>query len=249
MNIKRPLNAAILFLAFFSPLLLLSFFAHTPFHQSVFFAGMLIAAGAGYYISGLIAERDRLNREIFLQIYELRKAKESLNSCLVFDGKTNVYSERLLTSRITEECDRSRRYRRPLSFLLVSLDHFERLQKEYGLLCSEALAQELMQFIKESMRGVDVIIREGNSRVVAILPETAHDPARVAAERIRYAVEKKVFRIENKPVKLTISSGVVAFDPAIHRSKDDILRGLDLALKEANVLGPNHVGVLRNKEG
>lgn len=248
MDSKRILNLTILFAVVFCPLIVLSFLAHTPFHQSVLFAGFLIALGAGYYVSGILQERDRLNREIFMQVYELRKAKEALNSCLVFDGKTNVYSERLLTSRITEECDRARRYRRPLSFLLVGLDDFERIQRDHGMLCSEVLAQEVIQFVKESMRGVDVVIREGVSRVVAVLPETAYDPARVAAERIRYAVEKKVFRIEEKPIKLTVSVGLVSFDSAVHRSKDDVLRELDLAVKEANKQGPNHVGILPNKE-
>lgn len=231
----------------FSPVVILPFFIHTPFHQLIFVIGISICGWGGFYASNLIGERDRLNREVFMQSYELKKAKEALDSCLAIDSQTHVYNERLLCSRLTEECDRSRRYRRPLSFLLAGIDGFSDVKKEYGEITSEVLAQEMNQFLKESMRGVDIIIRKGDDQLVAILPETAVNSARVVAERIRYSIEKKIFRIEGREIKITVSIGLVGFDSAIHRRKEDVLSSLDRALEKARKSGKNQITTIASE--
>jgi diguanylate cyclase (GGDEF)-like protein len=184
-----------------------------------------------------------LGHEVFLQAYELKKAKENMESSTV-DAKSQVYHSRLLDLRLTEECDRAKRYHRPLSCLLVNIDSFSNLAERYGTMIPEVIAQQVAHFLKENTRLVDVIIRKGQDSYVAILPETARTQARIAAERIRYSIEKNIFRIEERDVKVTVSIGVVSFDPAIYQGKDDLLSALEKTLNEARKNGLSQIAVL-----
>jgi diguanylate cyclase (GGDEF)-like protein len=241
---KRILNAAGVFVLVFFPVLALSFLAYTVFHQIILFIGLLIAGWAAWQIGTLIRERDRLGREVFLQAYEIKKAKETLESCLAVDTQTQVYNARLLEARLSEECERARRYRRPLSCLLVAIDSLSDLVQQHGSVISEVIVHEVGHFLKENTRSVDIIIRHQDNRFIAILPETLLNQARIAAERIRYAIEKNTFQIQGKSIKVTVSVGIVTFDPAIHRGKEDVLSALDRALTEAKKVGANRIAAI-----
>ena len=225
----------------FLPTLALSFLAYTVFHQNILLASVLIAIWAAFFLSKLTAEQERLNREVFLQAYELKKAKEALDSCLATETETPVYNRRLLDSKLTEECNRSRRYGRSLSCLLIAIDSLSELSQTYDSFFSGVVVQEVARFLKESIRSVDSLIRYGNERLVVILPETSLTQAGVVANRMRFAVEKKTFSINQQSLKLTLSAGVVSFDPAMHRGKEEIINILEEALLRANKTGPNQV--------
>lgn len=244
MNSRRLLITAGLFLLLFFPIVVLSFFAYTVLHQIIVVIGIFIDAWAAYYLANLINERERLGRDVFMQSYELKKVKEALDSCQASDEKTQVYNERLLGARLAEECERSRRYQRPFSCLLVGVDSFQTVIQHYGAVRASVVVHEVAQFLKENTRSVDIIIRQGEDRFVAVLPETRVNQARIAAERIRYAIEKNTFRIETESIKVTVSIGIVCFDQQIHRTKEDVLNSLEKALETARKGGMNRVAAL-----
>ena len=244
MNARKLSITVGLFILLFFPIVVLSLFAYTVFHQIIVLLSVFIDAWAAYYLGNLVSERERLSRDVFMQVYELKKVKEALDSCQASDEKTQVYNERLLGSRLAEECERSRRYQRPFSCLLVGIDSFSTLVQHYGKVRASVVVHEVAQFLKENTRSVDIIIRQGEERFVAILPETRANQARIAAERIRYAIEKNVFRIEAETIKVTVSIGIVCFDHAIHRTKEDVLNSLEKALQIAQKSGANRIAAL-----
>lgn len=244
---KKILTTIAIFVLLLLPLLALSFFAHTVYHQIILLLSGIGLGWFAYYVADLIAEKTRLCREVFLQAYEIKKAKETLESCLANDTETNVYSARLLDSRLKEECDRARRYLRPLSFLLIAIDQYETLSETHGTVLTGVIVQEVMHFLKENTRSVDIIVRQGESRFIAILPETPLNPSRIVAERIRYAIEKNIFETEGKKIKVTVSIGLSSFDPAIHRGKEDVLKSLERALQEAKKLGSNRIAAISSE--
>ena len=246
---KRILISAGLFFLLFAPAFLLCFFAFTVFHQMILLGAVLIAGWSAFYVTRLQAERDRLNREVFLQAYELKKVNDTLESCLATDTKTQVYHERLLHARLTEERNRANRYRRPLSCLLVAVDRLDELVGQYGGALAQVIVQEVADFLKEGTRSVDVIVRQGEDRFVAILPETQRDQARIVAERIRATVERNTFNIEGKTIQVTVTVAVISFDPSIHQGKDDLLQALEKTLWEARKGGTNRIGVLAGDQG
>src|SRR3989338_7340738 len=93
---KRIVTTIVVFGIVFLPFIALSFLAHTVYHQIILLLSGLGAAWFSYYVSNLMSEQERLNREVFLQAYELKKSKEALEACLVMDTQTHVYNERLL---------------------------------------------------------------------------------------------------------------------------------------------------------
>lgn len=245
---KKVWYAIGIFVLLILPLVALSFLAYTVFHQIIFLIGVSLFGWLAFYLSTLIGERDRLGREVFLQAYELKKSKEALDSCLATGPKGQVYRERLLESRLSEECERARRYRRPLSLLLVAADSFSQgAGPSSGSALNEVVQEEVAQLLKECTRTVDIVIRYGGNRSVVILPETQLDQARIVGERIRYVVGKKAFRIEGKEVNVHVSVGFISFDPALYRGKEDLLSALERALAEAKKLGTNRIATLRTE--
>ncbi|OGX04109.1 MAG: hypothetical protein A3G87_07455 [Omnitrophica bacterium RIFCSPLOWO2_12_FULL_50_11] len=241
---NRIITGVGFFCLLFVPLLALSFWAYTVFHQMTLLVGAIVCAWAAYYVTNLMRDRDRLGREVFLQAYELKKSKEALESCLATDTQTQFYNTRLLDSRLTEECDRARRYQRPLSFLLVSIDSLSDLARTYGANLPQLIVQDVASFLKESTRSVDIIVRRGEDQFVVLLPETQLDQARIVAERIRYAVANNTFRVEGTAIKVTVSVGFMSFDVAIHRGKADVSAALEQALSSAKKRGPNQIATL-----
>src|SRR3989338_3824677 len=127
---KRIFRGIGIFALLVFPTAALTFCAYTFLHQIVFFLGTVIAAWAAWRLSRLRNEEERLNREVFQQAYELKRAKEALDSCLATTAQTPVYSRRFLDSKLTEECNRSKRYLRVLSCLLITIDSFSELSRE-----------------------------------------------------------------------------------------------------------------------
>ena len=239
--IRKTIRAVGIFILLFLPSLILSFFAYTVFHQFIFFIGMVTAAWLAFYFSNTISEKDRLNREIFLQAYELKIAKEALDSCLATESQTQAYRERFLDSKLTDECNRARRYHRPLSCLLVAVDAFEELSQTRGPVFAQAIFQEVTRFTKESIRSVDSVIRCNDDQIVVILPETQLQQAEVVARRIQFSIEKKTFIVDRQMLKITISMGVLCFDPALHRGREEMMSALNQALLDAKRSGPNRI--------
>ncbi|MBI3999340.1 MAG: GGDEF domain-containing protein [Candidatus Omnitrophica bacterium] len=240
---KKIARAIGVFVLLSPPSVVLSFLAYTVFHQIILFASVLIAGGVAFYLSHVITEKNRLNHEMFLKSYELKKAKETLESCLPTDTQTQVYNERLLESRLTEECDRAARYQRPLSCLLVAVDGLPELSRQYGSVLIQVIIQEVADFLKENTRSVDIIVRQGEESFIAILPETQRNQARIVAERIRSAIGKNTFRIEGRSIEVTVSMSIVSFDSTIHQGKDDVLNALKKILTDARKIGPNQIAV------
>ena len=179
---------------FFLPILGLSFLAYTVFHQFILLAGAVLAGWAAFYVDQLRTEHKRLNYEVFHQVFELKKAQEALQSCLATSAQTHAYNERLLSSKLTEECNRVKRYQRPLSCMMIAVDELPELSRYHGFDLPEKVMQEVARFLKESLRAVDSVIRHQEDRIVVILPETNPDQARIVVNRIHFAVEKsKVF--------------------------------------------------------
>lgn len=231
MPMRKWLRSIGIFCLIAVPLIALSFLAYTVFHQTILLLGTVIAVWVACYVSRIMTENERLNREVFLQAYELKKSKDALESCLASEAQAPAYRARYLESKLTEECNRSKRYSRPLSCLLLAFDSLPEGTGSRGNFFLDAAVQEVARFIKESIRSVDSLIRYGNDRLVMILPETQIHQARVVANRIRFGVEKKTFTVERESLKLTPSIGAVSFDPSVHRGKEDLLAALEQSLQ------------------
>jgi diguanylate cyclase (GGDEF)-like protein len=156
------------------------------------------------------------------------------------DGLTQVFNRRYFEDAIEREFSRSRRYARPLSLVLIDIDHFKKINDTFGHLAGDAVLRQLGQLVRTKVRRDDTIARVGGEEFGVILPEIDLEGGRVLAEKLRKAVEEAVFRFEATHLPVTISAGVAAFDPASPEGTDPVKRADD-KLYDAKRGGRNRV--------
>jgi two-component system, cell cycle response regulator len=179
-------------------------------------------------------ELDRINRE-------LDQKKKEFEELSRTDALTSLFNRRYFEERFTAEFARSKRYRSPLTCLMIDLDHFKNVNDEHGHPLGDQVLRDVAGIVKDTLRDVDLVARYGGEEIVAILPETGPAEGRHVAERIRAAVEAHTTARSGEEARVTISVGVGTYPvPGIHQA-EDLLRAADEALYRAKDAGRNCV--------
>ena len=148
----------------------------------------------------------------------------------ITDGLTGLWNYRYFQVTVGKETERAARFGRPLSLLMLDLDHFKRVNDEHGHQRGDAVLVELAARVRSEVRDVDTLARYGGEELVAVLPETDEQGAVQVAERIRRAVASRPFGGPGEiPVELTLSIGVAVF-PDHGDTSASLLRAADEAL-------------------
>jgi two-component system, cell cycle response regulator len=157
------------------------------------------------------------------------------------DGLTEVYNHRTFQERLSQEIARADRYRRPLSVLMIDVDHFKVYNDTCGHPQGDIVLQDLARLLREMSRTSDTVARYGGEEFAIILPETDSVGAQKIALRLREQVEGYAFPGKDLMPggSLTISIGVATHAPA--GSKDALLQAADTALYTAKREGRNRV--------
>jgi diguanylate cyclase (GGDEF)-like protein len=157
------------------------------------------------------------------------------------DGLTHLPNRRRFEHDIDAEWERCRRYGRPLSLVMMDLDHFKRLNDEHGHLLGDQVLREVAGAIGRALRSTDTAYRYGGEEIVVLLRETGLEDAAAAAERLRTAVAGVA--IEDHPdLSVTTSAGVAARHSTMSHYTGLVARA-DKALYEAKRLGRDRVAV------
>ena len=154
------------------------------------------------------------------------------------DGLTGIFNRRYFEMRMTEEMERARRYENALALIMVDIDHFKRLNDEFGHLLGDEVLRQVSNLFDQNLRKSDIVSRYGGEEFVLLMPQTTLDQATAAAEKLRKTVEAFTFPGVARPV--TISAGVASF-PADGDSRDALVSAADRALYIAKQGGRNRV--------
>jgi diguanylate cyclase (GGDEF)-like protein len=176
-------------------------------------------------------------------VRRLEVQTELLSKLAAFDDLTGAYNRRSLFHHLEAELSRCRRYGRSVSVLMVDLDHFKRVNDQYGHLVGDDVLRSIVQIMQAELRAMDLLCRYGGEEFCAILPETNHPGAGRAAERLRSAVERSVIQHEGKKLPLTVSIGGASWSNAAGDEVPDLLARADEALLEAKRAGRNCVRI------
>jgi diguanylate cyclase (GGDEF)-like protein len=158
------------------------------------------------------------------------------------DELTQVYNYRYFTQELEREADRTKRFERPFSLLMIDIDYFKQFNDQHGHLEGNVVLRLMSQLFLDSTRITDTVARYGGEEFVIILPDLNKKAAIALGEKLRKIVEKATFPELGKKLKknLTISVGVATF-PADTDKINQILLLADEAMYEAKQAGKNCV--------
>jgi diguanylate cyclase (GGDEF) domain len=111
------------------------------------------------------------------------------------DGLTGLNNHRNFQELLSREIERARRYKHPLSLLLMDIDHFKTFNDTYGHPVGDLVLKEISLCIQRSIRLNDIPARYGGEEFTVIIPETTQEGALVIAERVRSAIERHCIKI------------------------------------------------------
>jgi diguanylate cyclase (GGDEF)-like protein len=159
------------------------------------------------------------------------------------DGLTGTYNHRTFQERLSQEIARADRYNRPLSVLMIDVDHFKVYNDTYGHPQGDIVLQDLARLLQEMSRTSDTVARWGGEEFAIILPETDSMGAQKIGQRLCEQVERYPFPGQDLMPggTLTISIGVATYASA--SSKEAFLQAADTALYTAKREGRNRVCV------
>jgi len=163
-----------------------------------------------------------------------------VQSMAITDDLTGLFNRRKFYDYATQEFERSRRYQRPLSVIMMDIDHFKRVNDTYGHAIGDQVLQGWARVIKSNLRQVDILARYGGEEFVILLPETPIDEALRTAERLRISASDAALPTRVGNMSVTISLGVASLDDSC-RNLEELLDRSDQAQYASKRTGRNKV--------
>lgn len=205
------------------------------------------AAGARRMVMHKAKMRDAHNRLIgitgvMVDVTESHQLRQELERLATTDPLTGLANRRAFLMRAREEVDRAARHGRPMSVVMIDIDHFKVINDRHGHDVGDQVLQRVAALVRDTVRqSVDVVARFGGEEFVLLLPETGLAGARILAERIRKAFEESLVDTDGGPVSFTASFGVEEFRTALDTGVETVLKRADDALYRAKAAGRNRV--------
>ena len=163
---------------------------------------------------------------------------ERVRQMAYLDGLTGIFNRRFFELRIMQEIERANRYQLSLSVIMMDIDHFKRINDEFGHLLGDEVLKQISRLFEQHLRKPDVLCRFGGEEFAVLLPETAGENALAVAEKLRQIVAAFPFPGIARPV--TFSAGVAEF-PRHGRTRDDLVQAADAALYSSKQSGRDRV--------
>lgn len=174
---------------------------------------------------------------------ELRSANKKLEELAFRDSLTELYNHRYFQDILKQEMKRARRYKHPVSLIMLDIDHFKGINDTYGHPGGDLVLRNLGRAMQFAIRPSDVVARYGGEEFAIVLPETSQAGARVFAERLRRIAASMETTIRDKVVKITVSCGGCALSPDDTINQQQLIDCADQALYASKNAGRNRVSI------
>jgi diguanylate cyclase (GGDEF)-like protein len=174
-----------------------------------------------------------------------RLTYDKLNLEANTDKHTGCYNKSFFNNRLTIEVNKSKVTGDALSLVIFDLDHFKKLNDNYGHDAGDYVLKEMAQIIRlNGIRENDVFARYGGEEFVILLPKTNLKQSFEIAERLRKLIETKEFLYDGKRLPVTASIGVADYRQGVNNGTD-LFKRADEAVYKAKEGGRNQVHFYR----
>lgn len=191
------------------------------------------------YISMVPLEHETSRMLLFVlkDVSELVRANQELELLARHDALTGLYNRLAANERLREEYLRMKRSGEVYSVVIMDIDHFKRVNDNYGHETGDQILKRVAQLLSEAVRATDFVARFGGEEFLAVLPGTDLKGAQILTEKLRCAVADTPMPVVGQ---VTLSLGLTLAQPN-DANEDTAVRFADEALYLAKKQGRNQV--------
>lgn len=157
------------------------------------------------------------------------------------DPLTGADNRRNMDSRLQAETAFAHRHRRPLSVILLDIDHFKSVNDRYGHQAGDQVLKSVAAVVRSQLRTEDAFARYGGEEFVIVLRDTTVAQAALVAERVRDRISKTQVEIGSGAIAVTVSAGCASLACALGASTEELVGVADRRLYKAKRGGRNRV--------
>ncbi len=189
---------------------------------------------------GMMIEAALLALALSHQFQVVQSERDLARMLARLDPLTRANNRRAFEDLTTPLWSSAVRYDRPLSLIMLDLDHFKRFNDVVGHDCGDEILKTVAAELREGIREQDVLARWGGEEFIILLPETGLEKAVALAERLRVRVARVRIPYDLAEVTVTISLGVAQRNRR-HDRLHDLIASADMYLLKAKRDGRNRV--------
>lgn len=171
----------------------------------------------------------------------LNAANDRLHQLASLDFLTGITNRRHFYENAERVVQRSRLQQSTVSVIMFDLDHFKKINDDYGHEAGDAVLCSITAPVINALRPLDLFSRTGGEEFLVLLPDITLDAAAAIAGRIRLAIESAEILVDATPIKVTVSLGVAQWDG--RESLQRLISRVDVAMYEAKHAGRNCIRV------
>ena len=165
---------------------------------------------------------------------------EEIYSLMVTDALTQASTKRFFLETLEREILRAQRHGRPLSLVMLDIDHFKKINDTHGHLAGDDVLRDLGATIRALVRGDECFARYGGEEFALVLPEATREDAAAVAEKLRTLVESHRFAFDGAIIPVTISLGVAEVGENV-KTPQQLIKAADDKLYSSKRAGRNRV--------
>ncbi len=169
--------------------------------------------------------------------------REKIQFLANHDALTGLLNHLSFQNIFEREFERHRRHERNMSLLFLDIDHFKRINDEYGHQVGDRVLRDVAAVLTANLRKIDYVFRYGGDEFVVLMTETDSDRASMLAERILAAVRREVGEISSTRLPVSLSIGVADCSALTQSEREELLFRADGALYQAKNAGRDQVRV------
>lgn len=193
-----------------------------------------LAVGADDFISKSVG-----GAELVAIVRSRAVRARKLSTLMSQDSLTGLLKHAMAKDRLAQEVDRANRQGKTLVVAMVDIDHFKKVNDDWGHLMGDHVIKTLAQLLRQRLRRQDSVGRYGGEEFVLILPDCSLDDAQRLLHDIRLRFAEVQFGGHEKGFSVTFSAGIASNEHL--RQAEELLAAADAAMYEAKRGGRNQV--------